>query len=132
MNLDIQKIVEYETVIPHCIQSLSSAMPGVHTVVRDNLVLINSKEYPALDINRAFLLRETPEKIDDLIDEVIAYFKDGIASQRSWSPQPVLLLTRQVCLKRALSGRGDEVLDRSWSRSRTSELQNRPRLWPNR
>jgi len=75
MNLDIQKIVEYETVIPNCIRALSDVMPGVQIVLRDNLVLIDSKDYPSLDINRAFLLRETPEKIDDLIDEVIAYFK---------------------------------------------------------
>lgn len=76
MNLDIQKIVEYETVIPNCIQALSNVMPGVNTILRDNLVLIDSKEYPSLDINRAFLLRETPEKIDDLIDEIITYFKE--------------------------------------------------------
>jgi hypothetical protein len=77
MNLDTQKIIEYETVIPHCIQALpDDVMPGVCTVLRDNLVLIYSGDYPALDINRAFLLRETPEKIDDLIEEVIAYFKE--------------------------------------------------------
>ena len=76
MNLDTQKIIEYETVIPTCIQSLSNVMPGMHTIFRDDLVLIYSKDYPSLDINRAFLLRETPEKIDHLIDEVIAYFKE--------------------------------------------------------
>ena len=76
MNLDTQKIVEYETVIPTCIQALSNVMPGMHTILRDDLVLIYSKDYPSLDINRAFLLRETPEKIDHLIDEVIAYFKE--------------------------------------------------------
>lgn len=76
MNLDVQKIVEYETVIPACIQALSNAMPGMQTILRDDLVLLCSKDYPSLDINRAFLLRETPGKIDDLIDEVIAYFKE--------------------------------------------------------
>ena len=76
MSLNTQKIVEYETVIPTCIQALSNVMPGMHTILRDDLVLIYSKDYPSLDINRAFLLRETPEKIDHLIDEVIAYFKE--------------------------------------------------------
>ncbi len=76
MNLDIQKMIDYETVIPKCIRALGGAMPGVHTLLRDDLVLIHSKDYPALDINRAFLLRETPERIDCLIDEVIAYFKE--------------------------------------------------------
>ncbi|CAG1013890.1 hypothetical protein ANAEL_04834 [Anaerolineales bacterium] len=76
MNLDPQKIVEYETVIPTCIQSLSNVMPGIHAILRDDLVLIYSKDYPSADANRAFLLRETPERIDGLIDEVIAYFKE--------------------------------------------------------
>jgi hypothetical protein len=76
MNLDIQKIVEYETVIPACSQALSNVMPGMHTILRDDLVLLCSKDYPSMDINRAFLLRQTPEKIDGLIDEVIAYFKE--------------------------------------------------------
>ena len=76
MNLDTQKIVEYETVIPACSQALSSVMPGMDTILRDDLVLIYSKDYPSMDTNRAFLLRQTPEKIDGLIDEVIAYFKE--------------------------------------------------------
>jgi hypothetical protein len=76
MNLDIQKIIEYETIMPNCIQALSSVMPGMHVIMRDNLVLIHSKDYPSPDTNRAYLLRETPEKIDDLIDEVIAFFKE--------------------------------------------------------
>jgi len=76
MNLDTQKIVEYETVIPACSLALSSVMPGMDTILRDDLVLLCSKDYPSMDTNRAFLLRQTPEKIDDLIDEVIAYFKE--------------------------------------------------------
>ena len=76
MPIDTQKIVEYETIIPTCVQALSKVMPGLHSILRDDLVLIYSKDYPSLDINRAFLLRETPEKIDNLIDEVVAYFKE--------------------------------------------------------
>lgn len=76
MNLDPKKIAEFETVIPTCIQTLSNVLPGIQTILRDDLVLIYSQEYPSQDINRAFLLRETPEKIESLIDEVIAYFKE--------------------------------------------------------
>ncbi|MBN2117260.1 MAG: hypothetical protein JW730_11850 [Anaerolineales bacterium] len=75
MNLDTQRIIEFEMVIPKCFQALSSVMPGVDITMRDDLVLICTKDYPSLDTNHAFLLRETPEKIDGLIDEVIAYFK---------------------------------------------------------
>jgi hypothetical protein len=76
MNLDIQKIIEYETVMPNCLQALSGVMPGMHVILRDNLVLIHSKEYPSPDTNRAYLLRETPEKIEGLVDEVICFFKE--------------------------------------------------------
>jgi hypothetical protein len=76
MSLDPQKIVEFETVIPTCIQALSSVMPGIHAILRDDLVLIYSTDYPSADTNRAFLLRQAPEKIESLIDEVIAYFKE--------------------------------------------------------
>jgi len=76
MNLDIQKIAEYETVIPNCVQALSGVMPGLEAILRDNLVLTYSKDYPSPDTNHAILLRDTPEKIEDIIDEVIAYYKE--------------------------------------------------------
>ncbi len=76
MSLDIQRIVEFEMVIPNCIKTLAGVMPGTEIISRDDLVLIYSKEYPSPDTNHALLLRETPEKIDCLIDEVIAYFKE--------------------------------------------------------
>jgi hypothetical protein len=76
MNLDTQKIIEFEMVIPKCIQALSGVMSGMDVILRDNLVLTYSKDYPSADTNHAFLLRETPEKIDDLIDEVTVYFKE--------------------------------------------------------
>ncbi len=76
MSLDIQRIVEFEMVVPNCIETLASVMPGTEIISRDDLVLIYSKEYPSPDANHALLLRETPEKIDCLVDEVIAYFKE--------------------------------------------------------
>lgn len=76
MNLDPQRIIEFETVIPKCMQALSSVMPGLEIVIRDDLVLSCTKDYPSMDANHAFLLRETPEKIDCLIDEVTSYFKE--------------------------------------------------------
>lgn len=76
MNINIQKIIELENVMPKCVQALSSVMPGVQTILRDDLVLISSKDYPSLDTNHACLLRETPEKIDCLIDEVVTFFKE--------------------------------------------------------
>jgi hypothetical protein len=110
MSLDTQKIIEYETVIPHCIEALSSVMPGVHTILRDNLVLNYSKGYPALDINRAFLLRETSERIDDLIDEVIAYFKER--------DLPATIMVSPACTPADLPGR---LLSRGFVRQEPDE-----------
>jgi hypothetical protein len=76
MNLDIQKIAEYEIVIPKCVEALSGVMPGLEAVIRDDVVMSYSRDYPSPDTNHAILLRESPEKIDDLIDEVIAYYKE--------------------------------------------------------
>jgi hypothetical protein len=75
MNLDLQKIVEYERVMPSCMQPLIGVMPGLDVVLREDLALISSLEYPSPDANQAFLLRTTREAADALIDEVTGYFK---------------------------------------------------------
>ncbi len=75
MDLDTQRIIEFETVVPKCMEALSNVMPEMQTVFRNNLVLTYNKDDPFQDANQASLLRETPEKIEDLIDEVVVYFK---------------------------------------------------------
>jgi hypothetical protein len=76
MKLDLQKIVEYESVIPACSRALADVMPEIQTILRDDLALVCSKEYPSTDINYACLLRQTPEKIEALLDEVVGCFKE--------------------------------------------------------
>ena len=71
MDLDPQKIVELETIIPTIAQGLVEAIPGVEVVLRDDIVILSSHSFPSADINRAYLFRTKPESTDALIDEVV-------------------------------------------------------------
>jgi hypothetical protein len=80
MELDLQKIAKYERIMPLCMQPLIGAMPGLEVLLRDDLTLISSPDYPSPDANQAFLLRATEETIEALIDEVTEYFKSRALS----------------------------------------------------
>jgi hypothetical protein len=75
MSLDLQKMIEYERTIPLCTQPLVGVMPGCGVILRDDLALISSQEYPSPDGNYASLLRTTEDQTESLIDEVITYFQ---------------------------------------------------------
>jgi hypothetical protein len=75
MSLDVQKIMEYEKILPLSMQPLVEVMPGCDVILRDDLSLISSQEYPAPDGNYASVLRTTKENADALIEEIVAYFK---------------------------------------------------------
>jgi hypothetical protein len=75
MNLDLQRVAEYERIMPLCLHPMIGVMPGVDVILRDDLTLMSSTEYPSPDANQAFLLRATEATADALIDEVTAYFK---------------------------------------------------------
>ena len=75
MGFDAQKIAELEQIIPRSLKAMSGSIPGMDVTLRDDLVLICSQSYPDPDINRAFLLRTTPEKADALIDEITEKYR---------------------------------------------------------
>ena len=75
MSLDLQRIVEYERIIPLCMQPLIGVMPGLDAILRDDLVLMYTPDYPSPDANQAFLLRATEDTVETLIDEVTEYYK---------------------------------------------------------
>ena len=75
MNLTPQKIFELERINPTIMQGLSGVIPGLDVTLRDDIVMISSKDFPSQDTNLAYLFRASPENADNLIDEVIAYFK---------------------------------------------------------
>jgi hypothetical protein len=81
MSLDLQKIIEYEKIFPLCMQSMVGSTPGLDVILRDDLALMYTADYPSPDANQAFLLRATEETAEALIDEVTEYFKS-----RSLSP----------------------------------------------
>jgi len=75
MSLDLQKIVSYERVLPLIMKPLVGIMPGLDVILRDNLALIYTPDYPSPDANQAFLLRATSETAEALIDEVTEYYR---------------------------------------------------------
>lgn len=75
MNTTPQKVVELERINPTIMQGLAGVIPGMDVILRDDIVMISSKDFPSQDANLAYLFRTTPEKADALIDEVIEYFQ---------------------------------------------------------
>ena len=75
MDLDLHKIIEYEKINSLCLRPLMGVMAGFDLILRDDLALICTPEYPTTDGNHAFLLRTSDQRADALIDEVIGYFK---------------------------------------------------------
>ena len=82
MNLSLQQIAELERINPSIMQGLTGVMPGIDVIMRDDIVLISSKDFPSTDTNLAYLFRTSPEKVDALIDEVVEYFQ-----QEDMTPQ---------------------------------------------
>ena len=87
MGFDTQRIAELEQILPQIYQGLAASIPGTEVIIRDDLILICSQSYPDPDINRAFLLRTTPEKAEPLIDEIIEkYTSNGMPTNILISP----------------------------------------------
>jgi len=76
MSIDPQKIIEYERISPLCMQPLVGVMPGFEIITRDEFTLISSVDYPSPDANRASILQASPESIEGILDEIVAYFKE--------------------------------------------------------
>jgi len=75
MGIDLQKIVEYERIMPLCMQPLIGVLPGLDVILRDDLTLFSDREYQSPDANQAFLLRATEATAEALIDEVTEYYQ---------------------------------------------------------
>lgn len=74
MSFDLERIAELERINYLTMQPLAAVTPGVEVLPREDVILTSSQLYPAPEANHACLLRTTPEKADDVLDEVIAYF----------------------------------------------------------
>jgi hypothetical protein len=128
MHLNLQEIAEYERVMPLCMQPMIGVMPGVDVVLREDLSLISSTEYPSPDANQAFLLRATDETAEALIDEVIAYFNA--------KEVPAAIFTSPACtpsnLSQRLLRRGfvKQEPDESWLAYENLQAFKQPRTDP--
>ena len=110
MNLTPQQIAELECINPTIMQGLSGVMPGIDVTLRDDIVLISSKDFPSSDTNLAYLFRTTPEKADALIEEVIEYFRS-----KDLTPQ---IMVSPACMPTDLPER---LLSRGFARQEVEE-----------
>lgn len=110
MDLTPQQIAELERINPTILQGLTGVMPGVEVLLRDDIVLISSKDFPSTDTNLAYLFRTTPEKADALIEEVVEYFQS-----RELTP---LLMVSPACTPTDLPER---LLARGFQRQEVEE-----------
>lgn len=74
MKLDLEGIARLERINYLTMEPLAAVTPGLEVILQDDMVLTSSKTYPSPDANHACLLRADPQRVDGLIDEVIAYF----------------------------------------------------------
>lgn len=112
MNLSPQKIAELELIIPTIVQGLAEVVPGVEVVRRDDIVILSSQSFPSADINRAYLFRASPERVDALVDEVVDFFKA--------KNLPAIIMVSPACtpadLPQRLEARGfvRQTVDEAW------------------
>jgi hypothetical protein len=129
MKADLEKIATLERINYLTMKPMASVTPGVDIILRPDMILTSSSTYPSPDANHACLLRTDPQKVDALIDEVIAYF--------TACEMPPVVLVSPACIPADLPQR---LLARGFQRQEPDEtwmvmenLQSRilPKARPN-
>ncbi|MBN1890878.1 MAG: hypothetical protein JW850_22980 [Thermoflexales bacterium] len=75
MTITIERIAELERANYIAMFPMVGVTPGMDLIVRDDIILTSNEILPMPDSTHACLLRATPETADDLICQVIDYFK---------------------------------------------------------
>ncbi len=72
--MDIEEIAALELANYQATLPITQVTPGLDLSLRDDVILTSSEIFPSPDTTHACLLRAMPERVDDLIDEVVDYF----------------------------------------------------------
>ena len=75
MHVSVQDMAALERINYEATLAITQVTPGLALVLRDDVILTSSELFPIPDTTHACLLRAAPEDVDDLIIEVIDYFK---------------------------------------------------------
>ncbi len=110
MKVDLEKIAALERINYLTMEPVAKVTPGLEVILRPDMILTSSKTYPSPDANHACLLRIDPQKVDGLLDEVIAYF--------SAREMPPVVLVSAACLPPDLPKR---LLARGFQRQKPDE-----------
>jgi hypothetical protein len=101
--VDIQEVFRLERINYEALVPVAEVTPGLDLVIRSDVILTSSETFPAPDTTHACLLRATPETVDALLDEVVAYFLDR--------DLPVTVFVSPACTPDDL---GDRLLQRGF------------------
>ena len=110
MKVDFEKIATLERVNYLTMEPVAKVTPGLEVILRPDMILTSSSTYPSPDANHACLLRTDPQKVDGLIDEVIAYF--------TVREMPPVVLVSPACLPPDLA---QHLLTRGFQRQEPDE-----------
>lgn len=74
MDVTQQRVAALERINYEATRAIAEATPGLDLHVRPEVILTSSDIFPFPDTTHACLLQATPQTVDTLINEVVAYF----------------------------------------------------------
>jgi hypothetical protein len=75
MNATKPQIARLERINYEANQTIAQITPGLEVCLSDDVIITSNEFFPYPDVTHACLLRATPQNLDNLIDEVINYFR---------------------------------------------------------
>ncbi|HXW01337.1 MAG TPA: GNAT family N-acetyltransferase [Anaerolineae bacterium] len=75
MNISKSQIAELERVNYAATAAIAEVTPGLDLWLRDDIIITSNEFFPYVDVTHACLLQATPQTVDKLITEIIAYFQ---------------------------------------------------------
>jgi GNAT superfamily N-acetyltransferase len=110
MDMIRQQIAAMERINYEATLAITQTTPGLELHLREDVILTSSDIFPFSDTTHACLLQSTPQTVDQLIDEVTAYFKTK-------GMQPAIFVS-PACTPADL---GDRLLRRGFIRQEAEE-----------
>lgn len=110
MDATIRWLTDLERINYEAARATAQVTPGLDLILRDDVILTSSETFPSPDTTHACLLRTTPDKVDNLISEIITYFRS--------KNLPITIFVSPACSPPDL---GERLLGRGFVRQETEE-----------
>jgi GNAT superfamily N-acetyltransferase len=110
MNIASQHIAELEWSNYAATMPIAGVTPDLEVCLSQEVIITSSRQFPYPDSTHACLVRTTPETVDPLINQIIAYFKAR--------ELPTTIFVSPACTPADL---GDRLLKRGFHKNETEE-----------